>query len=146
MSPYSGLGSTHAALVNRLENGLIEDYELNQVHEYEISKNPLTRLWRRWFSGPKSVRKMATNSDILHITDQEQAGLIPKTGNTVVTIHDLFHLFPSVRNDVQIGDAKISGIRKKDLAKIRDGISRSKLLICVSKDTQQECEMRFPGI
>lgn len=146
MSPYSGLGSTHTALVNRLETGLIKDYELNQIHEYEISKNPLTRLWRRWFSGPKSVRKMATNSDILHVTDQEQAGLIPKTGNTVVTIHDLFHLFPSVRNDVQIGDAKISGIRKKDLAKIREGISRSKLLICVSKDTQQECEMRFPGI
>ncbi|MGB2478179.1 MAG: glycosyltransferase [Candidatus Poseidoniaceae archaeon] len=146
MSPYSGLGSTHAALVNRLENGLIEDYELNQVHEYEISKNPLARLWRRWFSGPKSVSKMALDSDIIHVTDQEQAGLIPKTGNTVVTIHDLFHLFPSERNGVQIGDAKISGIRKKDLAKIRDGISRAKLLICVSKDTKQECEMRFPGI
>ena len=146
MSPYSGLGSTHTALLNRLENGLIEDYELSRVHEYEISKNPLTRLWRRWFSGPKSVRNMAQGSDILHVTDQEQAGLIPKTGNTVVTIHDLFHLFPSKRNDVQIGDAKISGIRKKDLAKIREGISRAKLLICVSKDTQQECEMRFPGI
>ena len=59
MSPYSGLGSTHSALVNRLENGLIEDYELSRVHEYEISKNPLTRLWKRWFSGPKSVNKMA---------------------------------------------------------------------------------------
>ena len=142
MSPYSGLGSTHTALLNRLENGLIEDYELSRVHEYEISKNPLTRLWRRWFSGP-NLSKMASGSDILHVTDQEQAGLIPKTGNTVVTIHDLFHLFPSKRNDVQIGDAKISGIRKKDLAKIREGISRAKLLICVSKDTQQECEMRF---
>ena len=32
------------------------------------------------------------------------------------------------------------------MAKIREGISRAKLLICVSKDTQQECEMRFPGI
>ena len=146
MSPYSGLGSTHTALVNRLETGLIKDYELSQIHEYEISKNPLTRLWRRWFSGPKSVRNMARGSDIVHVTDQEQAGLIPKTGNTVVTIHDLFHLFPSKRNDVQIGDAKISGIRKKDLGKIRKGISRAKLLICVSKDTKQECEMRFPGI
>lgn len=146
MSPYSGLGSTHTALVNRLESGLIKDYELSQVHEYEISKNPLTRLWRRWFSGPKSVSKMASNSDIVHVTDQEQAGLIPKNGNTVVTIHDLFHLFPSLRNEVQIGDAKVSAIRRKDLAKIRKGISRAKLLICVSKDTQQECEMRFPGI
>ena len=146
MSPFSGLGSTHIALVNRLQSGLIEDYELSKVHEYEISKNPFTRLWRRWFSGPKSVSRMASISDVVHVTDQEQAGLIPKTGNTVVTIHDLFHLFPSVRNDVQIGDAKISAIRKKDLAKIREGISRAKLLICVSKDTQQECEMRFPGV
>ena len=39
-------------------------------------------------------KKMASESDIVHVTDQEQAGLIPKTGNTVVTIHDLFHLFP----------------------------------------------------
>ena len=145
MSPYSGLGSTHTALVDRLENGLINEYELSLVHEYKVSKNPLTRLWRRWFSGPNSVSKLASESDIVHVTDQEQAGLIPKTGNTVVTIHDLFHLFPSKRNDVQIGDAKVSGIRKRDLAKIREGISRAKLLICVSKDTQQECEMRFPG-
>ena len=146
MSPYSGLGSTHTALVNRLESGLIDGYELNTVHEYEISKNPFTRIWRRWFSGPKSVTRLTSTSDLVHVTDQEQAGLIPKFGKTVLTVHDLFHLFPTVRNDVQIGDAKVSGIRRKDLAKIREGISRAKLLICVSKDTQKECEIRFPGI
>ena len=146
MSPYSGLGSTHTALVNRLESGVIDGYELSKVHEYKISKNPFSRLWKRWFSGPKHVAKLALNSDVVHVTDQEQAGLIPNNGRTIVTIHDLFHLFPSVRNDVQIGDYKVSAIRKKDLAKIREGISRAKRLTCVSKDTQQECEMRFPGI
>ena len=146
MSPYSGLGSTHTALVNRLESGLVEGYELSDIHEYKISKNPLARLWKRWFSGPMSVSKLASNSDLVHITDQEQAGMVPKKGKAVVTIHDLFHLFPSVRNNIQIGNNRVSSIRKKDLEKIRKGISRAKLLICVSKDTQQECEMRFPGI
>lgn len=146
MSPYSGLGSTHSALMNRLDSGIISGYQLGDVHEYQISKNPLKRLWKRWFSGPSKVKKMAKGFDIIHITDQEQAGLVPANGNTVVTIHDLFHLFPSVRNGVEIGEQKPGGIRKSDLKKVRDGISRAKLLICVSKDTQQECEMRFPGI
>ena len=146
MSPYSGLGSTHTALVNRLDSGIIEGYILANVHEYEISKNPFKRIWRRWFSGPKKLTKMSTASDIVHVTDQEQAGLIPKTGKTVLTIHDLFHLFPSTREGVEIGDQNPGMIRKNDLVRIKQGISRAKLLICVSKYTQQECEMRFPGI
>ena len=70
MSPYSGLGSTHDALMNRLDSGIISGYELGDVHEYQISKNPLKRLWKRWFSGPSKVKKMAKDFDIIHITDQ----------------------------------------------------------------------------
>ena len=146
MSPYSGLGSTHLSLLNRIESGLIEGYELGDVHEYNISRNPFTRLWKRWFSGPSRVKKMASKYDLIHITDQEQAGLIPAGRNSVLTVHDLFHLFPSIREDVKIGNQKPSIIRKKDLKKLKDGFSRAKLLICVSKYTQQECEMRFPGV
>tara|TARA_B100000767_G_scaffold268242_1_gene288198 strand:- start:5539 stop:6570 length:1032 start_codon:yes stop_codon:yes gene_type:complete len=146
LSPYSGLGSTHTALANRLQSGDVEGYELGDVHEYEISKNPLKRLWRRWKTGPAKVKVSSSNNDIIHITDQEQAGLVPHSGRTVVTVHDLFHLFPSNRKGVDIGDQKPSLIRKKDLVKIKKGLSRADLLICVSKDTQQECEMRFPGI
>ena len=146
MSPYSGLGSTHISLLKRLESGIIEGYELGGVHEYKISKNPFIRLWKRWFSGPSRASKMAGENDVIHITDQEQAGLIPAKKNSVITIHDLFHLFPSVRMDVEIGEKNPSSVRKKDLKRIKSGISRAKLLICVSKDTQQECEMRFPGI
>lgn len=146
LSPYSGLGSTHYNLLNRLESGIIQDYELADVYEYKISKNPIKRLWRRWFSGPSSVKKRCKNSDVIHITDQEQAGLVPPNENSVVTVHDLFHIFPSFRMDVAIGNQKPSMLRKKDLQKIKDGITRARLLICVSKDTQQECEMRFPGV
>ena len=146
LSPYSGLGSTHDALLNRITSGIVEGYEFGEVHEYNISKNPFKRIWRRWFGGPAKVAKNGKKFDIIHVTDQEQAGLIPNYGKTVLTIHDLFHLFPSVRNGVEIGEQKPSLIRKKDLKSIKDGISRAKLLICVSKDTQQECEMRFPGV
>ena len=146
LSPYSGLGSTHSALVKRLQSGLIEGYELGSIHEYNLSNNPLKRLWRRWIGGPSHVQKSANSSDVVHITDQEQGGLVPKSGRSVVTVHDLFHLFPNTRSGVAIGEQNPSLIRKKDLAKIKKGLSRASLLICVSKDTQQECEMRFPGV
>ena len=145
LSPYSGLGSTHSALAQRLQSGIVEEYELGLIHEYPLSKNPVKRLWRRWFSGPSTVGKMAKQVEIVHITDQEQAGLVPSSGKSVVTVHDLFHLFPNTRNGVEIGNQKPSMIRKKDIKKIKKGLARATLLICVSKDTQQECEMRFPG-
>ena len=146
LSPYSGLGGTHNALVERLQSGLVEGYELGNVQEHDLSKNPIKRLWRRWVSGPSKVRTQSSTHEIVHITDQEQAGLVPDSDRSVVTVHDLFHLFPSERNGVKIGKHKNSIIRKRDLRKIKSGLSRASLLICVSKDTQQECEMRFPGV
>jgi len=146
MSPYSGLGSTHSALLERLKSGSVEGYQLGSVHEYDLSKNPIKRLWRRWKSAPKKVAQWGEAHDIVHITDQEQAGLVPQNGKSIVTVHDLFHLFPSQREGVEIGDHKPSMIRKRDLNKIKQGIARADLLVCVSKDTKQECEMRFPGI
>ena len=145
LSPYSGLGSTHSALVQRLKSGLIEGYELDDIHEYQIKKNPFSRLWKRWFSAPSKVAKLSQKSEIVHITDQEQSGLVPKSGKSVVTVHDLFHLYPSIRDGVKVGEQNPSFIRKSDLKKIKRGLARASLLICVSKDTQQECEMRFPG-
>lgn len=146
LSPYSGLGSTHSALLDRLQLGIVEGYELGDVHEYDLSKNPFKRIWRRWKSGPSKVNLLAKTHDLTHVTDQEQGGMIPKSGKSVITVHDLFHLFPSTRKGVDIGDKNPSFIRKKDLKKIKKGLSRADLLICVSKDTQEECEMRFPGI
>ncbi len=146
LSPHSGLGGTHAALVERLRSGTITGYEVGDVHEYKISKNPVKRLWRRWKSGPSAVKLSSLKHDLVHITDQEQAGLVPISGHTIVTVHDLFHLFPSTRNGIAVGEQKPSLLRKKDLSKVRKGLARANLLICVSKDTQQECEMRFPGV
>lgn len=146
LSPFSGLGSTHENHLSRLKSGLVENYGLAVTHEYPISKNPFGKLWKRWFRAPKNVEKLSKTVDITHITDQEQAGLCPSSGKRVITIHDLFHIFPFESHDVKIGNHETSLIRKKDLQKIRSGINRADLLICVSKFTQKECEMRFPGI
>ncbi len=146
LSPLSGLGNTHHAAVDRLKSGIIEGYELGSVHEYKISKNPIRRLWKRWKSGPANVNSKSKFHDITHITDQEQAGLTPRNSISVITVHDLFHLFPNTRNGISVGEQNPSFIRKRDIDRIKRGISRASLLICVSKDTKQECEMRFPGV
>ena len=148
LSPYSGLGSTHVALVENLKAGLVDGYSLGEVHEYPLGGGPFTRLWRRWFSGPKAVVSKASKHSIIHISDQEQAGLVPKNGNTpcVVTVHDLFHLFPTKYGDVDIGKQNPSLIRRNDIKNIKAGLLRADLLICISKHTLQECEMRFPGV
>ena len=146
LSPFSGLGSTHTALEQRLSDGVVEGYTHGETAQYPGDSGPVRRLWRRWFSHPKAVQKMTNNYDIVHITDQEQAGLVPEFGNTVVTVHDLFHLFPSTKHSVEIGNHNPRLIRRKDLDRVKDGIGRAKLLVCISKDTQKECEMRFPGV
>jgi glycosyltransferase involved in cell wall biosynthesis len=146
LSPYSGLGGVHRSLVQRLSSGLIDGYELANEHEYQIRKNPFSRLWKRWFSGPSQVRHLLKQSDLVHVTDQEQAGLVPANGKSVVTVHDLFHLFPEVRGGIEVGHQRPGLMRKKDLKRIRQGLSKASLLICISKNTQKQCEVHFPGI
>jgi glycosyltransferase involved in cell wall biosynthesis len=125
---------------------LIDGYELASEYEYNVTKNPFSRVWKRWFRGPSNVAKLSKQCDVLHITDQEQAGLVPKAGTSVVTVHDLFHLFPHVRDGIEVGEQRPSFIRKKDLKKIKQGLAKASLLICISKETQKQCEVRFPGI
>ena len=146
MSTFSGLGSTHEKLVSRLDSDSLSNYTLGSVHEYNSSNNPVRKLYMRWSKGPRDVARMSKEYDIVHISDQEQAGMVPRNAKTVVTVHDLFHIFPSVRNNIEIGEQKPGIIRRKDLEKIKSGLLRADLLICISKDTQQECEMRFPGV
>ena len=52
LSPYSGLGSTHSALADRLKSGLVEGYELGNIHEYEIN---LEEVVQRTFESGKNI-------------------------------------------------------------------------------------------
>ena len=145
LSPYSGLGGVHRSLVQRLSSGLIDGYELANEHEYQIRKNPFSRLWKRWFSGPSRVRHLSKQSDLVHVTDQEQAGLVPANGKSVVTVHDLFHLFPEVRGGIEVGHQRPGLMRKRS----QTNSSRTFKGFFVDlyfKNTQKQCEVPFPEL
>lgn len=156
----SGLGSAHHNLVDLLSGGAIHGWKVAEVCEYplEVAKNPFSRLWRRWFKHPKTIRNRANelsqqgDAQIIHITDQEQAHLVPKNSKVpvCVTVHDLFHLFPStVSLDgeiITVGEQNPGFIRRKDLKRIKNGLSRADFLLCDSKFTKSVCEEHFPNV
>ena len=95
----SGLGSAHHNLVDLLNSGAINGWKVADICEYplEVAKNPFSRLWRRWFKHPKTIKKRAVelsqqgNAQIIHITDQEQAHLVPKNSKIPVCL-SLIHI------------------------------------------------------
>jgi glycosyltransferase involved in cell wall biosynthesis len=156
----SGLGSAHHNLVDLLESKSVPGWEIKAVCEYELPlrASPFHRLWKRWFSHPKVVKKAISKSisngscDVVHITDQEQAHLIPKRCKlpVIVTVHDLFHLFPSKmkigQQEIDIGEQNPPSYRRRDIKKLKRGLSRANLLVCDSKATLSDCQKHFPNV
>ena len=102
LSAKSGLGGTHTRFLDLLKSGNVEGFHCAESLEYALTSNPLKKGFLRWFSHPKMVRKAISKQkiDLLHITDQEQAHLIPQNANIPVSVyvHDLFHIFPTTMN------------------------------------------------
>jgi glycosyltransferase involved in cell wall biosynthesis len=153
----TGIGGAHHNLAMSLAQGDIKGWETNATCEYRVKKrmNPFSRLYKRWYAHPKRVAKLlkkSHNYSILHITDQEQAHLIPEQCSipVVVTVHDLFHLFPETINirgeSIEIGEQKPHWFRRRDLGKLRAGLARSDLLVCDSQATLSACQKHFPNV
>ncbi|MBT6972407.1 MAG: glycosyltransferase [Euryarchaeota archaeon] len=144
----SGLGRAHHDLVKVLDSNNIEGYAVGGVIEHELGGNPAKRINRRWRSHPKRVQNSLAMMDLLHITDQEQAHLVPENCPipVSVTVHDLFHLFPRITEGVEVGEQKPGKIRKKDLEKLHAGLARADLLICDSNATLMEVREHFPNV
>jgi len=156
----TGLGSAHHNLADLLSLDSIPSWKLDSICEYELSTkaSPFYRLWKRWFSHPKAVKKAISKSirqgscDLVHITDQEQAHLIPKNCKlpVVVTVHDLFHLFPTKMNlggqEIDIGEQNPPSYRRRDIRKLKRGLARADLLVCDSKATLSDCQKYFPEV
>lgn len=156
----TGLGAAHHNLVDMLNSGKIDGWELAGVCEYPLAKtsNPISRIWNRWFSHPKRVARQieqlaqAKGCDLVHITDQEQAHLVPKNSPipVVITIHDLFHMFPQQlqfgNEVVDIGDVSPGIIRRRDLNKLKHGVNRASHLICISRHTLNAAKSNFPSV
>ena len=156
----TGLGAAHHNLVDMLNSGKIDGWELAGICEYPLTKtsNPISRIWNRWFSHPKRVakqiRKLAQEKacDLVHITDQEQAHLVPNNSPipVIITVHDLFHMFPEQLQfgdeRVDIGDLSPGIIRRRDLIKLKHGVRRASHLICNSQHSLAAAKGNFPNV
>ena len=152
LSRSTGLGRAHHDLVDRLGQDLVAGYSVANVIEHELGGNPLTRWRRRRKHHPSHVAAAVkeNSADILHITDQEQAHLVPMDCKIPVsiTVHDLFHLEPrkisTKQGKINIGDNRPGLLRRQDLKHIRRGLERADLLICISEATAEEARKLWP--
>ena len=151
----SGFGRAHNATIQRLESGLVSGWEIIQEVNHEMDDvSPLKRLRRRWFTHPKNVKNIAakTTPDLIHITDQEQAHLVPRNIScpVVITVHDLFLLDPKViQTDwgpIDIGKRNPGFVRSMDIARLKKGLNRASLAICISKTTAEHLSQLMPNI
>lgn len=153
----TGIGGAHHTLAGALEAEKVHDWRLQGVAEYDLGPHPnvLRRVMQRWFTHPRKVRALANSEhrpDLIHITDQEQAHLVPKNSKVpvVVTVHDLFHLYPKQLHmgttNVEIGQLKPPLMRRRDLSQLKRGLARSDLLLCDSHATLEACKVHFPNV
>ncbi len=160
----SGLGRAHHDLVDRLIDNKVPGYHLEDIVEHEIGGSIFRRWRRRRRHHPHLVAKIAedesphmygdsllkSRNGIMHITDQEQAHLVPKKSSipVSVTIHDLFHLEPrkisANSGTVNVGSSSPGILRRNDLSHIRKGLGRADLLICISQATASEARKLWP--
>ena len=149
----TGLGRAHYSVEDALQNEKVPGWSRLDTIEHNNIRFPLSRLMTRWRFHPAKVSASVKNpgADLLHITDQEQAHLVPKYRNipTVVTVHDMFHLEPrkvkSGETEVQVGENTPGLIRRMDLKRMRKGLQRADLLICISEMTLRDVNRSFPG-
>jgi glycosyltransferase involved in cell wall biosynthesis len=149
----NGLGRAHHSIVSVLNRALVPNWTKVTVVEHSVVSGSFSRLFNRWLKHPKKVTSESSKPgvDLLHITDQEQAHLVPHNSSipVVVTIHDLFHIRPRTFEAggvyISVGDQKPNLIRKRDILKLKAGLNRADLLICISEETRSDVRKLFPN-
>ena len=148
LSTDSGLGRAHHALVGTLRGSLVDGWEMTGTIEHAAPSSAVGRILKRIrHASAVSSGSNPSEADLLHITDQEQAHLVPSDSKVpvVVTVHDMFHLEPKVIEGVPIGERSPGMIRRMDLRRLRAGLNRADLIVCISEMTQSEVNRVFPG-
>ncbi len=91
-------------------------------------------------------------ADLLHITNQLDAGMVPMKGigvPVVVSVHDLYDHRPRAIDagdvPVPLGDRFPSSAKSRLLKSCKEGMSRADLLMCASRRTLEEAREMFPG-
>lgn len=158
LTPYSGLGGAFHDLRTALEDGRFDGWASAGVEEYDLGPRPsgFARLLTRWFRHPKRVKRTVRrlhregSVQLVHVSDQEQAHLIPSHSPVpvVIYVHDFFHLFPSSMNlsgaTIEVGEQRPSSIRRRDLRKLMRGLRRADAFICNTDATAAMCRAHFP--
>ncbi len=157
----SGLGRAHHELVDRLQAGHIPGWKLAGVIEHPLGGNPLRRYLRRRFTHPNRVYRCGNAAakgskvsgglgkiDLIHVTDQEQAHLLPRNSEVPcsITVHDLFHLYPRNIMGIEVGDFSPNWARRRDISHLKEGIGRARLILSISEATAAECQQKWPKI
>ena len=91
-------------------------------------------------------------ADLIHITSQNDAHMVPKKGAAVpvvVSVHDLYDHRPRAIDagdvPVPLGDRFPPSAKARLLASCREGMARADLLLCASERTLEEARGMFPG-
>ena len=139
LTPYSGIGGAFRDLKEALEAGDISGWQSAGVEEYDLGERPsgMKRLRERWFRHPRRVKASidalhgAGQVDLVFVSDQEQAHLVPSSSPVpvVVYVHDLFHLFPEAvtlsGEVVEVGEQRPGLVRRRDLRRLMKGLRRA---------------------
>ena len=153
----TGLGAAHAGVVRLLASNEVEGWGLSAEVDHPLGGSGPTRLLRRWLFHPRRVRQRLKQRAreggqlVLLVTDQEQAHLVPRrvprNVKKAVIVHDLFILAPRV---IPLADGPMKEwtgrrglVRRLDLRRLRRGLKRADLLICVSQATADRCQEVF---
>jgi len=159
LTPYSGLGGAFHDLRTALDKEEIGSWRSAGVEEYDLGPRPsaIKRLVERWWNHPRRVKstirrlRRQGGLNLVHISDQEQAHLVPRRSPVpvVVYVHDFFHLYPSVvqlgEATIEVGDHRPSTVRKADLRRLRRGLNRADGFICNTGATADMCRKLYPG-
>ena len=105
----------------------------------------------------RSNQRMLANAleeygaDLLHITSQHDAHMVPKKGAVtpiVISVHDLYDHRPRAIDagdvPVPLGDRFPPSAKARLLASCREGMARADLLLCASERTLEEAREMFP--
>ncbi len=139
----SGYGANHAVVSDLLDRAKVPGWtKAASVEDGSGSR-----------SHAKRVAQAAEDSgaDLLHISCQEDAGLVPKRSSVpvVVSVHDMFDFRPRAIDagdvPVPLGNRFPSSARAKHIAACREGMERADLLLCASELTLEEAKGLFPG-
>ncbi len=139
----SGYGSNHPVVESLLDRAKVDGW--TRAATVDAGGKPRA-----------GERKVASSleefgADLLHITNQQDAHIVPSKSlgvPVVVSVHDLYDFRPRAIDagdvPVPLGDRFPPSAKARQIAACRDGMSRADLLLCSSARTLEEAQSMFP--